>query len=267
MADGDHSSGQQQSSGGTRLDGRHALVTGASSGLGHHFAQLLASAGAKVTIAARRAERLQGLKETIEASGGAANAVTMDVTEMAAIDSAFDAAAAWGGVPDIVVNNAGIAETKSALDHTPEIWDSVVGTNLRGVFFVAQAAAKRLIAAGKPGSIINIASVTGLRPINGIVAYATAKAGVIHMTKCLGLEWARNGIRVNGIAPGYIETEINSDFFKTEQGAKIIARIPQRRIGQPDVLDGALMLLAGEQGNFMTGETIAVDGGHMIQSL
>jgi NAD(P)-dependent dehydrogenase (short-subunit alcohol dehydrogenase family) len=249
------------------LGGRTALVTGASSGLGRHFAKTLAAHGAAVAAAARRTDRLEALVAEITAAGGRAVAVAMDVTQGESIRAGFGTAAAALGPVDLVVNNAGISITKPPLDLTDDDWDQVVDTNLRGAWLVAQTAARALRDAGRPGRIINIASVTGLRTIGHLAPYAAAKAGLIHLTHVLAMEWARHGIQVNAIAPGYVETELNREFWSTPAGKRLIERIPQRRIGQPAELDGALLLLASDAGSYMTGTVIVVDGGHAVATL
>lgn len=249
------------------LEGKVALVTGASSGLGVHFARTLASAGASVAIAARRAARLATLQADLEKGGAKAIAVSLDVQSGEAVRAAFDAAEAALGKLDIVVNNAGISIVKPALVMPEEDWDAVVDTNLRGAWLVAQTAGQRWVGAKRPGSIVNIASILGLRTIGQVAPYNASKAGLIHLTRALAMEWARYDIRVNAICPGYIETEMNSDFWKTDGGKRLIDRIPQRRIGKPEHLDGALLLLASEAGSFMTGSVITVDGGHTVNSL
>jgi NAD(P)-dependent dehydrogenase (short-subunit alcohol dehydrogenase family) len=249
------------------LSGKVALVTGASSGLGVHFARTLAAAGASVAIAARRADRLVSLQAELQKAGGKAAAVELDVQSGKSVSAAFDAAETALGAIDIVVNNAGISIVKPALDMPEEDWDVVVDTNLRGAWLVAQTAAKRWVAAKRPGVIVNIASILGLRTIGQVAPYNASKAGLIHLTRVLAMEWARHNIRVNAICPGYIETEMNSDFWKTPGGQRLIERIPQRRIGQPEHLDGALLLLASEAGTFMTGSVLTVDGGHTVSSL
>jgi NAD(P)-dependent dehydrogenase (short-subunit alcohol dehydrogenase family) len=249
------------------LSGKVALVTGASSGLGVHFARTLASAGAAVAIAARRADRLASLQAELQSAGNKAAAIELDVQSGKSVNAAFDAAEAAVGPIDIVVNNAGISIVKPALDMPEEDWDAVVDTNLRGAWLVAQTAAKRWVAAKRPGVIVNIASILGLRTIGQVAPYNASKAGLIHLTQALAMEWARYDIRVNAICPGYIETEMNSDFWKTPGGQRLIERIPQRRIGQPKHLDGALLLLASEAGSFMTGSVLTVDGGHTVSSL
>jgi NAD(P)-dependent dehydrogenase (short-subunit alcohol dehydrogenase family) len=249
------------------LTGKVALVTGASSGLGVHFARTLAAAGASVAIAARRADRLASLQAELQAAGAKAVAVELDVQSGDSITAAFAAAEQALGPIDIVVNNAGISIVKPALEMPVEDWDAVVNTNLRGAWLVAQTAGKRWLMAKRPGVIVNIASILGLRTIGQVAPYNASKAGLIHLTRALAMEWARHDIRVNAICPGYIETEMNSDFWKTPGGQRLIDRIPQRRIGKPEHLDGALLLLASEAGSFMTGSVLTVDGGHTVSSL
>jgi NAD(P)-dependent dehydrogenase (short-subunit alcohol dehydrogenase family) len=245
------------------MAGKTVLVTGASSGLGEHFARCLGAAGATVVLAARRADRLAALQADLARSGVTARAVDLDVTSADSVRSALEAA----GQLDVVVNNAGISIVKPALDMPEADWDTVVDTNLRGAWLVAQDAARRWAAEKRPGSIVNIASILGLRTIGQVAPYNASKAGLIHLTRALAMEWARYRIRVNAICPGYIETEMNSDFWKTPGGLKLIERIPQRRIGRPEELDGALLLLASEAGSFMTGSIVTVDGGHTVSSL
>jgi NAD(P)-dependent dehydrogenase (short-subunit alcohol dehydrogenase family) len=249
------------------LSGKVALVTGASSGLGVHFARTLASAGAAVAIAARRADRLTALQAELRETGGKAAAIDLDVQSGQSIAGALEAAERALGPIDIVVNNAGISIVKPALEMPEADWDAVVSTNLRGAWLMAQTAARRWVAARRPGVIVNIASILGLRTIGQVAPYNASKAGLIHLTRALAMEWARHDIRINAICPGYIETEMNSDFWKTPGGQRLIERIPQRRIGRPEHLDGALLLLASEAGSFMTGSIVTVDGGHTVNSL
>jgi NAD(P)-dependent dehydrogenase (short-subunit alcohol dehydrogenase family) len=249
------------------LTGKVALVTGASAGLGVHFARTLAAAGASVAIAARRADRLASLQAELQSAGQKAVAVELDVQSGDSITAAFAAVEEALGPIDIVVNNAGISIVKPALEMPVEDWDAVVNTNLRGAWLVAQTAGKRWLMAKRPGVIVNIASILGLRTIGQVAPYNASKAGLIHLTRALAMEWARHDIRVNAICPGYIETEMNSDFWKTPAGQRLIDRIPQRRIGKPEHLDGALLLLASEAGSFMTGSVLTVDGGHTVSSL
>jgi NAD(P)-dependent dehydrogenase (short-subunit alcohol dehydrogenase family) len=249
------------------LTGKVALVTGASSGLGVHFARTLAAAGASVAIAARRVERLSSLQAELQTPDADAVAVALDVQSGDSITAAFAAAEEALGPIDIVVNNAGISIVKPALEMPVEDWDAVVNTNLRGAWLVTQAAGKRWLMAKRPGVIVNIASILGLRTIGQVAPYNASKAGLIHLTRALAMEWARHDIRVNAICPGYIETEMNGDFWKTPAGQRLIDRIPQRRIGKPEHLDGALLLLASDAGTFMTGSVLTVDGGHTVSSL
>lgn len=247
-----------------RLDGKTVIVTGASSGLGRHFAALLAAQGAKVLLAARRREALEDACAGIVRAGGKAAALTLDVADEGSVAAAF---AGLDAAPDILVNNAGISGAAPALDIDAAAFDSVMDTNLRGAFLVARAAAAAMRAAGKGGAIVNVASILGHRVAGGVSAYAASKAGLIHLTRALALEWARFDIRVNALCPGYIETDINRDFFATEAGQALIRRIPQRRLGQPGDLDGALLLLASDAGRYITGASLAVDGGHLVSSL
>jgi NAD(P)-dependent dehydrogenase (short-subunit alcohol dehydrogenase family) len=249
------------------LDARHALVTGASSGLGRHFAGVLAAAGAKVTVAARREAALEQTVASIRASGAQAQSVRMDVTDAGSVEQAFAEAEAQFGLVGILINNAGVTVTRAALDMTENDWSSVIDTNLKGAWMVAQHAARRMIHHGSGGSIVNIASILGLRVAGGVATYAISKAGMVQMTKTLALEWARHRIRVNALAPGYIETELNDDFFRSDAGKALIRRIPQRRLGEVRELDGPLLLLASDAGSYMTGSIVAVDGGHLVSGL
>ena len=249
------------------VKGKVALVTGASSGLGDNFARVLAAEGATVVAAARRTDRLERLVADVTKAGGKALAITMDVSDPASVEKGIASVVSQVGAPDIVVNNAGVAQAKPSIDLTEADWRGVLDTNLDGVWRVATHSARAMIAAKKGGSIINIASVLGLRVATQLLAYATAKAAVVQMTEALALEWARHNIRVNAIAPGYIETEMNRGFFNTEAGQAVLKRVPQRRIGDPSVLDGALLLLASDASSYMTGSTVVVDGGHVVNSL
>lgn len=244
------------------VTGKTALITGASGGLGAHFAEVLAGAGAHVTLAARRAEKLTEMTAALRAQGYTADAVDLDVGSEASVTALFEKRSF-----DIVINNAGISGEGMAIDMPVAAFDEVISTNLRGSFLVAQAAASALRAAGKGGAVVNIASILGLRVSGGLVAYTASKAAVVQMTKALALEWARYGIRVNALCPGYIETPINSEFFQTRQGLAMTARIPQRRLGTANELDGALLLLASDAGSYITGTTLAVDGGHLVSGL
>ncbi|PQO24193.1 2-deoxy-D-gluconate 3-dehydrogenase [Rhodobacteraceae bacterium WD3A24] len=244
------------------LRGRTALVTGGSSGLGRHFCKLLAAQGVAVTAAARRTEALDSLRSEIAQAGGEATTLELDV---ASADSV--AAALEGRAFDIVVNNAGVTVASPALEHGTQDIDAVIDTNLKGAFRVAQTAARAMHAQGREGAIVNIASILGLRVAGHVAAYAASKAGLVQLTKALALEWARYGIRVNALCPGYIETPLNRDFFASEAGQALIRRIPQRRLGRPEDLDAPLMLLCSDAGAYMTGSVLAVDGGHLVSSL
>jgi 3-oxoacyl-[acyl-carrier protein] reductase len=246
------------------LTGEVALVTGASSGLGWRFAEVLGAYGASVVLAARRVDRLEELKSRIVARGGKAETVALDVAEPDQVAPAFDAAEAAFGTVSLLVNNAGISGNKWALEMSHEDWRSVLRVNLDGVWFIAQEAARRMVAAERPGAIVNIASLLAFRPPPTLSAYAVAKAGVVQLTAALAVELARHRIRVNAIAPGYILTEINREFFSSPKGEALIRTIPQRRIGDPGDLDGTLLLLASSRAaGFMTGSTVIVDGGQM----
>jgi NAD(P)-dependent dehydrogenase (short-subunit alcohol dehydrogenase family) len=246
---------------------QHILVTGSSSGFGRHFARFLASNGAKVTLAARRAEALASAIAEIGVAGGKAKRVILDVTSAGSIDRAMKEAEVGFGPIHAVVNNAGVTATKPALEQDERDWDIVMDTNLKGVWLVAQAAARRMVGNKVRGSIVNIASILGLRVAGAVAPYAISKAGVIQMTKALALEWARYGIRVNALAPGYFATELNDEFFESEHGKALIKRVPQRRLGQLNELDGPLLLLVSNAGSFMTGSVVTVDGGHLVSGL
>ena len=245
------------------LTGKVAFVTGASSGLGAHFARVLARAGAEVIVAARRVDKLEETAHAITAAGGRCSVVPLDVTDTASVDTV----APLLDRVDILVNNAGVVREGPALTMSADDWDTVVDTNLKGLFLLAQAAGRVMTARALGGSIINIASILGLRQGGGMLPYAVSKAGVIQLTKLLALEWARHGIRVNALAPGYIDTDLNRDFWESEVGSALIKRIPQRRLGVPDDLDGALLLLASDASLYMNGSVIVVDGGHLVGGL
>ncbi len=249
------------------LSDRVAVVTGASSGLGRHFAEVLAAHGAAVACCARRREKLTEVVDAITEAGGQALAVEMDVTDRDSVADAFETADRALGQVTILINNAGMASTDRSIDLDPETWDRVMTTNLTGAWTVAQRAARDMVAADKSGTIVNIASILGLRQAGGVLPYAVSKAGLVQMTKSLALEWARHGIRVNAIAPGYIETDLNREFLESEPGQTLMKRIPQRRFGKQEDLDGVLLLLASEASGFMTGEVVAVDGGHLVNTL
>ncbi|MCW5613079.1 MAG: SDR family oxidoreductase [Rubrivivax sp.] len=251
------------------LSGRVAFVTGASSGLGAQFAKTLARAGAGVVLAARRVERLKTLRAEIEAAGGDAHVVGLDVTDPASIAAAVAHAETEMGAIDILVNNSGVSTTQKLVDVTPEDYDYVMDTNTRGAFFVAQAVARRMIARAKgeaPGTftggrIVNVASMAGLRVLGQIGVYAMSKAAVVHMTRAMALEWGRFGINVNALCPGYIDTEINHHHWQTEAGQKLVNMLPRKRVGKPADLDVVLMMLCANESHFVNGAVIAADDG------
>lgn len=250
-----------------RLDGRTALVTGASSGLGRHFARLLAAQGASVAVAARRADKLAGLVDEIRSGGGVALAVTLDVMDPESVERALSTMTERIGIPDVVINNAGLTVTRPLLEQTVLDFDNVMNTNLRGCWMVATAAARRMVAAGRKGSIVNIASILGERVAGGVAPYAISKAGVIQATKAMALELARYGIRVNALLPGYVITDLNREFLDSDAGRKLRARIPTRRFSELGDLEGPVLLLASDAGRAMSGAAVAVDGAHLVSSL
>ncbi len=249
------------------VSGKVAMVTGASSGIGAHFAKTLADHGAKVVVAARRLDRLETLVNDIQAAGGEARAVALDVTDADSIKVAFDSAESAFGVVDILSNNAGVADPKMALDIDEPSWDFVLDTNLKGVWMVAIEAGRRMIVAGKPGSIVNTASILGLRVAVSQSSYATSKAAVIQLSKSLALEWTRKNIRVNALCPGYFITEINQEYFESEHGKAYITRTPARRTGELIELTAPFMLLASDAGSFVNGIALPVDGAHSIGNM
>jgi 3-oxoacyl-[acyl-carrier protein] reductase len=247
------------------LTGQVAFITGASSGLGRRFAEVLARRGAAVAIAARRVDRLRELESAIAAAGGKAVSVALDVTDANNIRAALDRAEQALGPVAILVNNAGITVGKPFLEHTEEDWDSVLDTNLKGPFMLGQEAARRMAAAGKGGSIINIASVLGTLVDPGVAAYCTSKSGIIQLTRSMARELARHKIRVNAIAPGWFKTDINRDYLESAPGQALLKTIPQRRFGSEEDLDGALILLASDASRYMTGTVVTVDGGILLR--
>jgi NAD(P)-dependent dehydrogenase (short-subunit alcohol dehydrogenase family) len=240
------------------------LITGASQGLGRQFARVLSAHGAAVALAARQTAKLKSLEDEIRERGGRAVAVQMDVTDLASIAKAIDSAEAALGPVSVLINNAGIAVEKLAVDQTEADWDSVVNANLKGAYFAATEMARRMIARQQEGNIVNIASVLGLGVMKSVSPYAISKAGIIQATRALALELAANRIRVNALAPGYIDTEINHDFWSTSGGERLTKRIPQRRVGAESDLDGAILLLASSASRYMTGSVITVDGGFLL---
>ena len=254
------------------LSGRVALVTGASSGLGQQFAKTLAKAGAGVVLAGRRVDRLKALRAEIEADGGDAHVVTLDVTDHDSIKSAVAHAETEMGTIDILVNNSGVGTTQALTEVREEDFDYVFGTNTKGAFFVAQEVGKRMIARSKgaapgtfiSGRIVNIASMAGLKALSRIGVYAMSKAAVIHMTRAMALEWGRHGINVNAICPGYIDTEINHHQWQTEPGKRLVDMLPRKRVGKPEDLDAVLMMLCSNESHFVNGAVIQADDGYAL---
>lgn len=252
------------------FEGKVALVTGASSGLGTRFAKILARAGAQVVLASRRVERLKELRAEIEADGGAAYVVALDVTDYGSIKAAVAHAETEAGPIDILVNNSGVATSQPLAEATPDDYAFVMDTNLRGAFFVAQEVARRMIARAKSEQqlqhrIVNIASVAALRVVPQIGIYGISKAAMVHMTKAMAAEWGHYGINVNAICPGYIGTELNADYFAGDAGRRLLGMLPRKRAGQPEYLDGLLLLLASEESQYINGAIIAADDGFSVQ--
>ncbi|MEQ9519884.1 MAG: SDR family NAD(P)-dependent oxidoreductase [Parvibaculum sp.] len=246
------------------LSGKVALVTGTTSGLGKRFAQILANAGASVVLTGRRIDRLEALTKEIEAMGVRALPVALDVTDIASIDACVaEVETEFGGI-DILINNAGMNVQASAVDLTPEDFDRIMNTNMRGAFFMATRVGAKMIARGEGGNIINVASIGAHTVLPGLATYCMSKAAVAMMTRSLAHEWARHKINVNAICPGFIETELNSEWFETEGGQKQIKSWPRRRLGLESDLDGMILLLAGKQGRLMTGSVITIDDGQSI---
>ncbi len=251
------------------LSGRVAFVTGASGGLGAQFAKTLSRAGAAVVLASRRLDKLKELRAQIEADGGAAHVVSLDVTDHASIKSAVAHAETEVGPIDILINNSGVSTTQRIQDVAEADYDFIFNTNVKGAFFVAQEVGKRMLARAKgaaPGSytggrIINIASMAGLRVLPQIGVYCMSKAAVVQMTRAMALEWGRFGINVNAICPGYIDTEINHHHWETEQGKKLVQMLPRKRVGKPEDLDAILVMLASGESHFVNGAVIAADDG------
>ncbi len=249
------------------LAGKVALVTGASSGLGAHFARVLSEAGAAVAVAARRTDRLASLVAELESGGGRAMAVPMDVTSPESVDAALDAVEKDLGVVTVLVNNAGVADAKYCLKVDEDSWDFIMDANLKGAWRVATGMARRCVAAGASGSIVNIASILGLRVGFGQSTYATSKAAVVQLTKSMALELGAKNIRVNALCPGYFLTDMNVRYLESDAGRAMLDATPFRRSGQLSELDGPLLLLASDAGSFMTGAAVPVDGGHLVTSL
>lgn len=247
------------------LTGRVALVTGATSGLGRHFAKVLSAAGAAVALAGRRIDRLNNVKAEIEAAGGKAAAIPLDVTDAQAIAPALDKAqAALGGVVDVLINNAGLSRFGLSLELTADDFDAVIATNLRAPFLLATEVARRMIAAKREGRIVNVASIGAVKVLPGVTPYCTSKAGLTMLTQCLAREWVNKGINVNALCPGYVETELNDDWFRSEKGQKQIAGFPRKRLAKESDLDGMLLLLCSDAARTITGSLLTIDDGQSL---
>ncbi|MBK6289494.1 MAG: SDR family oxidoreductase [Gammaproteobacteria bacterium] len=240
------------------MSARHVMITGGGTGLGRQFALTLSAAGAHLTLAARRIDNLEATAAEIRATGGSADCVALDVSDAASVTRTF---ATLRAPLDVLINNAGAAADRMLLEITEDEWDRVMDANLKGAWLVARAAAQQMIAGGRGGSIINIASILGSAVQKATAPYSAAKAGLIQLTRSMALEWARHGIRVNALAPGYYHTDMASDYLESETGARMIKRIPQRRLGEPGELAGAILLLASAASSYMTGSVLTVDGG------
>jgi NAD(P)-dependent dehydrogenase (short-subunit alcohol dehydrogenase family) len=249
------------------ITGQVVLVTGASSGIGLHFAEVLAASGAKVAAAARRTERLTELARDIESRGGTCLPVGCDVTDRESIIAAIATAEERLGPLSVLVNNAGVVVSKPLFEHTEADWDYVIDTNLKGAWLAAREFAHHLVETKRPGRVINISSILASRTIGRVPSYCAAKAGLTHLTQVMAMELARYGILVNALAPGYVETDFNREYFKSEAGKALIGRIPLRRLGQATDLDGALLFLASPASAYVTGAVIAVDGGHAVAAI
>ena len=247
-----------------RLDGKVAMITGASSGIGARLAQSFAAAGAAVALVARRRDRLEALEQELTARGAQVVVVDLDINAHAALPAAFASIEARLGVADVVINNAGIAAPATFLKTTADVLHDTMSTNFESAWHVTQEAARRLVAARKPGSIINVASVLALGAGPGYAAYSASKAALVSMTRSLALEFVRYRIRVNALAPGWFVTEMNRDYFATAAGEEYLKKIPPGRAGQLDELVGPALLLASDAGSYVNGVTLPVDGGHSV---
>ncbi|MEP9377225.1 glucose 1-dehydrogenase [Aquabacter sp. CN5-332] len=249
------------------LDGRTVLVTGASKGLGAFFAERLAASGGRVAVAARHRGDCEEVCARIRAAGGTTMAISLDVTSAASVEAAVATVkGAWGRL-DVLVNNAGVTATTPLLDQDEAEWDRILDTNLKGAFLVGQAAARAMAADGAGGAIVNVASILGHRVAGQVAAYSASKAALVQLTKSMALEWARHKIRANALCPGYVETDLNRDFFESEAGAALVRRIPYRRLGRLADLEGPLLFLCSDASAYVTGTSLVVDGGHLVSSL
>lgn len=249
------------------LGGKLAVVTGAGSGLGRRFAEVLARAGAAVVLCGRRREPLEETRRSIRDGGGMATVLTMDVTDEKSVRNTFEQIVTDTGIPDILVNNAGVNRPMFATELSADDWDSVLDTNLKGCFLVAREFARRLIDAGRQGNVVNVASILGFRAQKAVSAYMASKAGLLHLNRALALEWAKYGIRVNALVPGYFRTEITDEFLDSPPGHKLVGNVPLQRPGELGELDAPFLLLASQAGSYMTGSAVVVDGGHLTSSL
>lgn len=246
-----------------RLEGQRVLITGASSGFGAHFAEVLAEAGADLVLAARRVGKLEETAGRIRKLGRKADVIPMDVADFASVEKAFSAMPPL----DVVINNAGINREGTSHQLSEEDWDAVLDTNLKGVWTVSRFALEHWVQQQRPGNIINIASILGLRVANQLPPYTASKAAVVQLTRSIALDYARHGIRCNAICPGFFETDINREFMQTEPGQKQIKRVPFRRMGQLHELDGPLLLLASPASSYMSGAALVIDGAHLCSTL
>lgn len=247
------------------LAGRVAIVTGAGRGLGRAMAVALADAGADVSLAARSRDQLEEVAAEIEQRGRRALVVPTDVTDQAAVSQLVDTTVSTLGRLDVLVNNSGVIDSSPLLEQAPDVWDRVLETNLRGTYLATRAAGAHLVAQGS-GKVINIASNFAFMGVANHAAYCTSKAAVVAFTRAMAVEWARYGVQVNAVAPGYFATDLNAGMrADPESLARVLRAVPARRMGEAEELAAWLVLLAGPASDFMTGETIVVDGGQSVR--